>query len=319
MKRRAGCLAVHGVLLLDKPAGLTSNQALQTAKRLLNACKAGHTGALDPIATGLLPLTFGDATRISQFLLEADKRYRTVFRLGQSTNTYDAEGEVTQVRPVDVTRAQVGRVLERYTGEIEQLPPMFSAVKLGGVPLYKLARAGQDVARASRRVVIRRLELLELHDERLTLEIVCSKGTYIRTLAHDIGEALGCGAHIAALRRLTVGGLSVEDAVTLEVLEALPTPEERASLLKPVDAVLYGLPDVHLTPLAAFYLRQGQAVSARHGHPPGWVRLYEGEDRFLGLGEVLDDGRVAPRRLMGAGKLAPPRAGRAVEAGGGGE
>jgi tRNA pseudouridine55 synthase len=318
MKRRAGCLPVHGVLLLDKPAGLTSNQALQTAKRLLNACKAGHTGALDPIATGLLPLTFGDATRISQFLLEADKRYRTVFKLGESTNTYDAEGEVTQVRSVDVTRAQVRKVLERFTGEIEQLPPMFSAVKLGGVPLYKLARAGQDVARAPRRVVIRRLELLELRDDRLTLEIVCSKGTYIRTLAHDIGEALGCGAHIAALRRQAVGGLSVEDAVTLEALEALPTPEERAGLLKPVDAVLHGLPDVHLTPLAAFYLRQGQAVSVRHGRPPGWVRLYEGEDRFLGLGEVLDDGRVAPRRLMGAGKFAEPRAGGAVEAEGGG-
>lgn len=307
MKRRS-CLPVHGVLLLDKPAGLTSNQALQAAKRLLNACKAGHTGSLDPIATGLLPLTFGDATRISQFLLEADKRYRTVCRLGVSTTTYDAEGEVTARRPVAVTRGQVERVLARFRGEIEQLPPMYSAIKRGGVPLYKLARAGQEVERTPRRVVVRALELRALEDERLTLDIVCSKGTYIRTLAHDIGEALGCGAHIERLRRLAVGELSVEEAVTLEALEACADAAARAALLRPVDAVLRGLPDVHLTPLAAFYLRQGQAVSARHTHPPGWVRLYEGPDRFLGLGEVLDDGRVAPRRLMGMGKLSDPRA-----------
>jgi tRNA pseudouridine55 synthase len=306
MKRR-GCSEVHGVLLLDKPAGLTSNQALQAVKRLLNACKAGHTGSLDPIATGLLPLTFGDATRISQFLLEADKRYWTVCRLGVSTTTYDAEGEVTARRPVPaLTSERVEQVLACFRGEIEQMPPMYSALKRGGVPLYKLAREGREVERSPRRVTIRLLELRALEADRLTLEIVCSKGTYIRTLAHDIGEALGCGAHIERLRRLAVGDLSVEEAVTLEALEACPDPRSRAVYLKPVDAVLRGLPDVHLTPLAAFYLRQGQAVSARHTHPPGWVRLYEGADRFLGLGEVLDDGRVAPRRLMGEGKLGGP-------------
>ncbi len=307
MKRRS-CLSVHGVLLLDKPAGLSSNQALQAAKRLLNACKAGHTGSLDPIATGLLPLTFGDATRVSQFLLEADKRYWAVCRLGVSTTTYDAEGEVTARRPVAVTRRQVEGVLARFTGEIEQMPPMYSAIKRGGVPLYKLAREGREVRRSPRRVLVRLLELRALENERLTLEIVCSKGTYIRTLAHDIGEALGCGAHIEQLRRLAVGELAVDEAVTLETLAACADAPARAAWLRPVDEVLRGLPDVHLTPLAAFYLRQGQAVSARHAHPPGWVRLYEGPDRFLGLGEVLDDGRVAPRRLMGAGRSFNPQA-----------
>jgi tRNA pseudouridine55 synthase len=290
------------VLLLDKPRGLTSNQALQTAKRLLNACKAGHTGSLDPIATGLLPLCFGDATRLSQFLIDADKHYRTVFRLGISTSTYDSEGEITAERPVPVTLPQIERALRSFEGEIAQIPPMYSAIKQGGKPLYVRARAGEEVERAPRRVVIREIRLLDWQDTQLTLEIRCSKGTYVRSLAHDLGEALGCGGHVIGLTRLAVGEFTLEQAVTPEALMALPTPEERARRLLPLDVLLHGMPDVHLTPLAAHYLRQGQPVSARHRLSPGWVRLYEGESRFLGLGQVLDDGRVAPRKLLGAGR-----------------
>jgi tRNA pseudouridine55 synthase len=293
---------VDGVLLLDKPAGMTSNAALQACKRLLNACKAGHTGSLDPIATGLLPLTFGEATKLSQFLLDADKRYAAVFRLGQSTTTYDAEGEVTQSRPVAVGRREVEQAMQRLTGEIEQVPPMYSAIKQGGKSLYKLARAGVEVERAPRRVTVREFRLVSLDGDRLAVEIACSKGTYIRSLAHDLGEALGCGAHVAGLRRLAVGILHVDQAVSPAALEALPTPAARAALLKPIDTMLPDLPAVELTPLAAHYLRQGQTVTARHVAAAGWVRLYETPQRFLGLGEVQDDGRVAPRRLLATGK-----------------
>jgi tRNA pseudouridine55 synthase len=302
VKRKRNCLDLHGVLLLDKPAGLTSNDALQKAKRLLNACKAGHTGSLDPIATGLLPLCFGDATRLSQFLLDSDKRYWTVFRLGATTTTYDAEGAVTQTQPVTCTRADVEKLLPRFTGAISQIPPMYSAIKIGGQPLYKLARAGQEIERAPREIVVHEMKLLGFEGDRLTLEIRCSKGTYVRTLAQDIGAALGCGAHVAELRRLSVGGLHLNQAVSMPELEAMSLSEERAGKLLPLDAVLSGFPDVHLTALAAHYLRQGQPVSLQHGHQPGWVRLYEGDRRFLGLGQVMDDGRVAPRRLLGAGK-----------------
>ncbi|MEK7190994.1 MAG: tRNA pseudouridine(55) synthase TruB [Pseudomonadota bacterium] len=301
MKRqRRSCDAVNGVLLLDKPVGLTSNAALQIAKRLLNACKAGHTGSLDPIATGLMLLTFGEATKLSQFLLDADKRYSAVFRLGQSTTTYDSEGEVVQTRPVTVSRRDVEQALKRFEGEIEQVPPMYSAIKQAGQALYKLARAGIEVERAPRRVVVREFRLLTFDGERLEVAIACSKGTYIRSLAQDLGEVLGCGAHVAALRRLAVGAVGVEQAVTLAGIEALDTHEARAALLQPADAMLTDMPAVNLTSLAVHYLSQGQAVTARHDVASGWVRLYAPGERFLGLGEVLDDGRVTPRRLMAA-------------------
>jgi tRNA pseudouridine55 synthase len=285
-------------MLLDKPVGLTSNQALQTVKHLLNACKGGHSGSLDPIATGLLPLFFGEATKLTQFLLNADKRYWTVFRLGQSTTTYDSEGEVTATRPVSVTRRDIERALERFRGGIEQVPPMYSAIKHQGEALYKLARAGVEIEREPRRITIHEIRLLSLENDLLTLEIACSKGTYVRSLAHDLGEVLGCGAHVVQLRRIGIGRIGIENAVPLERLQALETPVERVRLLQPVDSVLHELPDVHLTPLAAHYLKQGQSVSTQHGFKPGWVRLYEGDTRFLGMGEVQDDGRVAPRRLL---------------------
>jgi len=301
-QQRRKCDAVDGVLLLDKPVGLTSNQALQIVKRLLNACKAGHSGSLDPIATGLLPLFFGEATKLTQFLLDADKRYWTVFRLGVSTTTYDSEGETTATRPVNVSRRDIERALQRFQGEIEQTPPMYSAIKHNGEALYKLARAGVEVERAPRRVTLHAIKVLGFENDLLTLEIACSKGTYVRSLAHDLGEILGCGAHVVQLRRLASGDVDIERAVTLEQLQALPTPAERARLLQPADSVLEAVPDIHLTPLAAHYLKQGQPVSARHGLAPCWVRLYEGETRFLGMGQVLDDGRVAPRRLLALGE-----------------
>ena len=298
MRARRHCSPVSGVLLLDKPVGLTSNQALQTVKRLLNACKAGHTGSLDPIATGLLPLFFGEATKLTQFLLNADKRYWTVFKLGVSTTTFDSEGEVTATRPVTAGLRDIEKALAKFKGEIEQVPPMYSAIKHNGEALYKLARAGVEVVREPRPVTVYEIRMLGFQDDLLTLEIACSKGTYIRTLAHDLGEILGCGAHVVQLRRLASGDVSIDKAVTLDRLEALASPAERVQLLQPVDSVLHAVPDVHLTALAAHYLKQGQSVSARHGLAPGWVRLYEGDSRFLGMGQVLDDGQVAPRRLL---------------------
>jgi len=297
-RQRRNCHAIDGVLLLDKPVGLTSNQSLQLVKQLLNACKGGHSGSLDPIATGLLPLFFGEATKLTQFLLNADKHYLSTFRLGRSTTTYDSEGETTSTRPVRVSRRDIEDVLERFRGDIDQIPPMYSAIKHQGEALYKLARAGVEIERPARSVTIHKITLVDFQQEQITLDIACSKGTYVRSLAHDVGEALGCGAHVVQLRRLATGQLSIDQAIPLDRLQALPTPAERLQWVRPVDSVLNDVPDVHLTSLAAHYLKQGQPVSAQHGYPPGWVRLYEGDARFLGMGQVLDDGRVAPRRLL---------------------
>ncbi len=296
-KMRRNKREINGILLLDKPAGYTSNQALQAVKHLLQARKAGHTGSLDPLATGLLPLCFGEATKISQFLLEADKRYWVAIRLGQSTATYDAEGEVLVTRPVQLTQAAIETALSQFQGEIQQIPPMYSAIKQAGQPLYKLARAGIEVDRPSRRVTIQALRLLRWQDAHLELEVSCSKGTYIRSLAHDLGEVLGCGGHVTALRRLATGGFSLEQAITLETFQNLPDDARLARLL-PLDQALTHLPAVNLSLNAAYYLCQGQVVTAPHGLSMGLVRLYEAGGRFLGLGEVQGDGRVAPKRLL---------------------
>lgn len=288
---------INGILLLDKPAGLTSNRALQEIKHLFQARKAGHTGSLDPLATGLLPLCLGEATKISQFLLESDKRYWTAIRLGQSTTTYDAEGEVVAERPVALTRTAIEAALAGFRGEIQQVPPLYSAIKQGGQRLYALARAGVVVDRPPRPVAIHELRLLDWRDQRLELEISCSKGTYIRSLAHDLGELLGCGGHVIALRRLAMGGFSLEQAIGLEALKNLPDSVRLAQLI-PEDQALGRLPAVELSVNAAYYLCQGQVVTTPHGHGPGIVRLYDGHNRFLGVGEVLQDGRVAPKRLL---------------------
>lgn len=300
-RRRNRGRNVHGILLLDKPSGLTSNRALQMVKRLYNANKAGHTGSLDPLATGMLPICLGEATKVSGFLLDADKQYRAVCRLGIKTNSADAEGEVIEERPVGpLSEAQVREVLERFTGTFSQIPPMHSAIKKDGVPLYKLAHQGLEIEREPREVTIHRIELLRLTGDELEIDVHCSKGTYIRTLAEDIGEALGCGAHIAALHRTGVGGLEMARVVGLETLESLAEDGFDAldALLLPPGDALPDWPAVRLSSDASFYLRQGQAVFVPQLKASGWVRLYDSNEAFLGLGTVLDDGRVAPKRLL---------------------
>ena len=303
-KRHSNLRDVHGILLLDKPAGLTSNAALQAVKRLYRARKAGHTGSLDPLATGLLPLCFGEATKISGFLLDADKHYLVRCQLGIRTATGDAEGEVLEQRPVTgVDAAGLRRVLGDFQGSIDQIPPMYSALKHKGERLYNLARQGVEVERPSRSVTIHVLELLGLEGSVAELRVHCSKGTYVRTLVEDIGERLGCGAHVAGLRRTGVGPFDDSRLVTMTTLEGLAAAGDFSALdrlLLPIEEGLAQWPGVRLSGDAAFYLRQGQPVLVPQAPTEGWVRLYEGERQFMGMGEVLDDGRVAPRRLMSA-------------------
>lgn len=287
--------AVDGVLLLDKPAGMTSNAALQAARRLFAAAKAGHTGTLDPLATGLLPLCFGEATKFAGTLLDADKTYLATVQLGTVTTTGDAEGDVLTSHPVTVSRQDVLRVLERFVGEIEQVPPMHSALKRDGKPLYWLARQGIEVERAARRVRIHALRLIAWQTDRFEIEVSCSKGTYIRTLAVDIGNALGCGAHLAALRRTRIGTLDIADAVGLAEIENTPF-EARVRLLLPADTLLQGLPIAMLSAAESERLLHGQAV--RWAGVPGQQFRLAGPQGFLGLGILQADGLLKPRRLI---------------------
>jgi len=289
---------IDGILLLDKPAGVTSNGALQRVKYLFNARKAGHTGSLDPIATGLLPLCFGEATKLSQFLIESDKRYITRLRLGQRTNTGDSEGTIIAQRPVAFSNSDLEQVLTKFRGDLEQVPPMFSALKHQGTPLYKLAREGIEIERKPRPVTVSELQVLHLEEDTLELMVHCSRGFYVRTLADDIGEALGCGAHVEQLRRTAVGNLRIDEAVTIEKLEACPDRESRLEYVLPLEAGARAYPAVHLTTNAAFYLCRGQTVRAGGLPHSGYVRLYDGHEGFMGLGEVTDDGQVAPKRLF---------------------
>jgi tRNA pseudouridine55 synthase len=283
------------VLLLDKPPGMSSNAALQKARWLFNAEKAGHTGTLDPMATGLLPLCFGEATKFSSTLLDADKTYEATVKLGIVTDTCDAEGRMLATHPVNVNEAGVRAVLSRFTGAIEQVPPMHSALKRDGVPLYELARKGIEVERAARQVTIHAIELLAWRGDSFDLRVACSKGTYIRTLAADIGSALGCGAHLAALRRTRVGSLDIAQAVTLETIEA-KAGELRDSLLQPTDALLTELPAERLDEADAARLMQGQPIR-RHGMPSGQRRLF-GPQGFIGLGECENDSKLKPKRMV---------------------
>lgn len=295
MQRKIPRRIVDGVLLLDKPQGLTSNAALQTARRLLNAAKAGHTGTLDPMASGLLPLTFGEATKFSQILLDADKTYEAGVRLGIDTDTGDAEGEVIRRREVDVDRERLLAVLAGFSGEIEQVPPMHSALKRDGKPLYEYARAGIELEREARRVTIHALELLDFAGDRFVIRVRCSKGTYIRSLAMDIGAALGCGAHLDALRRTAIGGFEVGDAVMLPLLEATQQ-ELRDALLAPVDALVAHFDRVDLDAAQELAILQGRALRLAHTGA-GTVRVY-GVHRFLGLAEWHGDGSLRPKRLI---------------------
>ncbi len=294
---------VDGVLLLDKPSGLTSNAALQSARRLLNAAKAGHTGTLDPLASGLLPLTFGEATKFSQLLLDADKTYEAVVQLGVETDSGDADGAVLATRPVEVDEARLAEVLERFRGDIEQVPPMYSALKRDGKALYEYARAGIEVEREARRVTIHALELLDFAGERFTIRVACSKGTYIRSLAMDIGTALGCGAHLRGLRRTRIGPFDVADAVTLAQLEGCAI-EDRDGLLAPADALVAGFPAIVLDAEEARGLLQGRVLQPAASAGEGVVRVY-GPQGFLGLGQWQADGKLAAKRLIATGDLSP--------------
>ncbi|MBS0308941.1 MAG: tRNA pseudouridine(55) synthase TruB [Proteobacteria bacterium] len=296
-------LPLDGVLLLDKPAGLSSNDALIKAKRLLNAKKAGHTGTLDPFATGLLPLCFGEATKFAQDLLDADKTYETVVHLGIRTDTGDTEGAVLAQSAVHVTRSQIEAVLAQFRGEIEQVPPMHSALKRDGKPLYEYARAGITLERDARRVIILALELLDYAAPYLRLRVSCSKGTYIRVLGEDIGAALGCGAHLQALRRIRVGNLELEGCVTLDALAATDEAD-RSRLLAPVDALLSSFPAIHLPATLAQRFLHGQRLAlGKEGvvlpADLGRVRVYDESGRqLLGTAQLQEYGILAPERLI---------------------
>ncbi len=289
--------SVNGVLLLDKPSGITSNLALQKARRALNAAKGGHTGTLDPLASGLLPLTFGEATKFSADLLDADKAYEATLSFGVTTTTADAEGDVLERRPADVDLAALRAVCETFVGEIEQVPPMHSALKRDGRPLYELARQGIEVERAARQITIHTLEVLECQPDRARIAVRCSKGTYVRVLAQDIGAALGCGAHLAALRRTQVGPLNLTAAVPLASLEAQTVVERRAALL-PVDALLVKLARVDLDEKGTERLMHGQSVQT-DAAAAARVRIY-GPAGLLGVGSIDQDGLLAPHRLVQA-------------------
>lgn len=287
---------VDGVLLLDKSTGMTSNDALQKARRLYNAAKAGHTGTLDPLATGLLPLCFGEATKFAGELLDADKTYLATVQLGVTTDTADAEGQVLETKPVTVTQDDVHAILTRFRGEIDQVPPMHSALKRDGRPLYEYARRGIELERASRRVTIHDLRLTAWRDTRFDLLVACSKGTYVRTLAADIGGALGCGAHLAALRRTRIGALDVAQAQALDALADLDL-ETRDQLLAPTDALLADVPRAELSAADTQRILHGQGVRW-NGEAGLRYRYYDPDGRFLGLGELAADGWLNPKRLI---------------------
>jgi tRNA pseudouridine55 synthase len=293
--QKAAWRRIDGVLLLDKPGGMSSNAALQSARRLFCAAKAGHTGTLDPLATGLLPLCFGEATKFSSDLLDADKTYEAQVRFGVSTDTGDAEGKVLERRTPQFDRQGLEAALEKFRGRIAQTPPMHSALKRDGRPLYELARQGIIVERKAREINIAELELSDYADECSRLRVTCSKGTYIRVLAEDIGRALGCGAHLAALRRVAVGSVSIAQAVTLDTLAMLPEDERKRYLLPP-DALLQNLQEIRLDAAQGMRFMHGNPVSAG-GAIPGKYRVYA-ENRLLGLGHVDTLGSVHPRRLM---------------------
>jgi tRNA pseudouridine55 synthase len=296
---------LDGILVLDKPLSMSSNQALQCAKRLYQAAKAGHTGSLDPLATGVLPLCFGEATKFSRFLLDADKAYTSTFVFGVRTTSGDAEGEVLETRDaVKLDAAGVQSKLAQFRGEIEQVPSMYSAIKHRGTPLYKLARAGEEVERKPRRVTIYELEMTDFRAgsrPEADVRIRCSKGTYVRSIAEDLGEAVGCGAHVGALRRIAAGPFCESAAVPLATLEALAArgaSREMDALLQPLDSALGDLPLVKVSESGGFYIRQGQPVLVPNSPCSGMVRMGLESGEFLGIGEILDDGRVAPRRLI---------------------
>ncbi|HBH7915449.1 TPA: tRNA pseudouridine(55) synthase TruB [Vibrio parahaemolyticus] len=308
MARRRKGRPINGVILLDKPTGISSNDALQKVKRIYFAEKAGHTGALDPLATGMLPICLGEATKFSQFLLDSDKRYRVIAKLGERTNTSDSDGEVVETRPVDVTLEKLEACIEKFRGESDQVPSMFSALKYQGKPLYEYARKGIEVPRESRKITVYEIILHRFEGDEVEMEVHCSKGTYIRTIVDDLGETLGCGAHVTMLRRTAVAKYPYEKMVTLEQLNELLEQAHREEiaprelldpLLMPMDTAVEDLPEVNLIPELADMVQHGQPVQVLSAPEQGALRLTMGEERlFIGVGEMNDDGKIAPKRLV---------------------
>jgi tRNA pseudouridine55 synthase len=288
---------INGILLLDKPLGFSSNQALQKIKWLLKAAKAGHTGTLDPLASGLLPLCFGEATKFAHYLTDADKTYIATIKLGITTTTGDAEGAVLSTQPVNVNQAEFKKTSQQFLGEISQVPPMYSALKFEGKALYEYARAGVEIERQSRLVTIHSIEVNSFSSDVAVITVTCSKGTYIRTLAEDIGKQLGCGAHLIGLRRTATANYDISQAITIEQFEAM-SDEQRLAVLAPADAAVLHLPAITLDDDSVFYLLQGQSVWRSGFIPAGLLRLYSEQPVFLGLGELQPDGKIAPKRLI---------------------
>ncbi|MES2499521.1 MAG: tRNA pseudouridine(55) synthase TruB [Pseudomonadota bacterium] len=289
--------AINGVFLLDKPLGFSSNQALQKVKWLFSAAKAGHTGTLDPLATGLLPICLGEATKFAQYVTDADKTYFATIKFGVTTTTGDAEGEVLTTAPVSVSQTDFESACKQFLGEISQMPPMYSALKHEGKALYEYARAGVSIERKARLITIQNIVVNSLDNDIAEITVSCSKGTYIRTLAEDIGAVLGCGAHLIGLRRIETAGYLLSNAIKIDQLEAL-TPEHRDALLLPVDSAIEALPKILLNTDAAHFLMQGQAVWLAGKIPNTDLRLYDEKNQFLGLGFLQQDGKIAPKRLV---------------------
>ncbi|EGQ7756850.1 tRNA pseudouridine(55) synthase TruB [Vibrio vulnificus] len=308
MARRRKGRPIDGVILLDKPTGMSSNDALQKVKRLYFAEKAGHTGALDPLATGMLPICLGEATKFSQFLLDSDKRYRVIAKLGERTDTSDSDGDVVETRPVNVTLETLEACIEKFRGESDQVPSMFSALKYQGKPLYEYARKGIEVPRESRKITVYEIILHRFEGDEVEMEVHCSKGTYIRTIVDDLGEMLGCGAHVTMLRRTGVAKYPYENMVTLEQLNELVDNANRDGvaprevldpLLMPMDTAVEDLPEVNLIADLADMVMHGQAVKVQGAPTEGQLRLTMGEERrFIGVGEMNRDGKIAPKRLV---------------------
>ncbi|RQW63862.1 tRNA pseudouridine(55) synthase TruB [Vibrio viridaestus] len=310
MARRRKGRPVDGIVLLDKPTGISSNDALQRVKRFYFAEKAGHTGALDPLATGMLPICLGEATKFSQFLLDSDKRYTVIAKLGERTNTSDSDGEIIDTRPVNVEYDDLLSKVASFKGETDQIPSMFSALKYQGRPLYEYAREGIEVPRESRKITVYDIELVRFEHDEIEMNVHCSKGTYIRTIVDDLGEMLGCGAHVTMLRRTAVANYPYEKMVTLEQLELLLNqaheqerqPKELLDpLLLPMDTAVENLVEVNIIPELAEMVMHGQPVQVIGAPSCGQVRITTGESEnslFLGVGEIDNDGRIAPKRLV---------------------
>ncbi|MDN3681468.1 tRNA pseudouridine(55) synthase TruB [Vibrio tapetis subsp. quintayensis] len=308
MARRRKGRPINGVLLLDKPTGISSNDALQKVKRIYFAQKAGHTGALDPLATGMLPICLGEATKFSQFLLDSDKRYVVIAKLGERTNTSDSDGEVVETRDVNVTQEQLEECIAKFRGTTDQIPSMFSALKYQGRPLYEYAREGIEVPRESRKITVYSIKLLRFEGDEVEMEVHCSKGTYIRTITDDLGEMLGCGAHVTYLRRTGVAKYPYERMVTLEQLnelvehandQGLAPKDLLDALLLPMDTAVEDLPEVNLDAELTDLVQHGQPVQVSGAPTEGTVRMTSGEEKlFIGVADMDDSGRVAPKRLV---------------------